>query len=89
MSLSLVEALGQVDLEPGRTYHCHVKGHWVTLRVAEGGQLQPSAGFDEADVMLDPWVEFPEPAPAVTVRAEFGPMPLPDVPTIPRDEDES
>jgi hypothetical protein len=89
MSLSLVEALGQVELKPGRTYHCQVKGHWVTLRVAEGGQPVPSAGFDESDVMLDPWVEFPQPVPAFTVRSEFGPAPLPDVPVIPRDEDES
>jgi len=87
MSLSLVEALGQVDLEPGRTYHCHVKGHWVTLRVAEGGQLQPSAGFDEADVMLDPWVDFPRPGPGIRLHARPGKLPLPDVPEIPRDED--
>jgi hypothetical protein len=33
MSLSLVEALGQVDLEAGRVHRCHVKDKWVELRV--------------------------------------------------------
>jgi hypothetical protein len=89
MSVSLAEALGQVELEPGRTYRCQVKGHWVTLHVQEQGQPLPAGGFDESDVMLDPWVEFPQPVPAFTVRSEFGPTPLPDVPGIPRDEVES
>src|SRR3954454_20664978 len=86
MSLSLVEALGQVDLEPGRVYHCQVKGHWVTLRVLEQGQPTPSAIYDESDVRLDPWVEFPQPSPVFTVRGEFGSLPLPDVPEIPGEE---
>jgi hypothetical protein len=86
MGLSLAEALGQVDLEPGRVYHCQVKGHWITLHVLEQGQPVPSAVFDESDVMLDPWVDFPQPLPAFTVRGEFGPMSLPDVPEIPGED---
>ena len=59
MSLSLVEALGQVDLEAGRVYRCQVKGKLVELRVLEPGELPNVSAFDESDVMLDPWVEFP------------------------------
>lgn len=85
MSLSLVEALGQVDLEPGRVYRCHVKGRWVELRVLEAGRVSPSTRYDESDVMLDPWVEFPQPTAKFSVRGEFGPAPLPDVPELPGD----
>ena len=87
MSLTLVEALGQVDLEAGRVYRCQVKGHWVELRVLGPGTIQPSARYDESDVMLDPWVEFPQPTSGIVVRAKLGSLPLPDVPAIPEDED--
>ena len=87
MSVSLAEAPGQVDLEPGRTYRCQVKGHWITLRVLEEGQPLPSARFDESDVMLDPWVEFPRPGPGIRIHTRPGKLPLPDVPEIPRDEE--
>jgi hypothetical protein len=89
MSLSLVEALGQVELEAGRVYHCHVKGHWIELRVLGPGETRPSARYDESDVRFDPWVEFPEPTSTATirVRAKAGSLPLPDVPEIPMDED--
>jgi hypothetical protein len=88
MSVSLVEALGQVDLEAGRVYHCHVKGQWVELRVLGSGEVRPSTRFHESDVMHDPWVELPEPTSiaAVRVRAKPGSLPLRDVPEIPRDE---
>jgi len=89
MSLTLVEALGQVDLEEGQVYRCQVKGHWVELRVLGPAEVQPSAGYDESDVMLDPWVEFPLPPPIACIKATYGPMPLPDVPEIPIDGDES
>jgi len=85
MSLSLVEALGQVDLEPGRVYRCHVKGKCIEVRVLEAGEALPSARYDESDVMLDPWVELPRPTPLFSVSGEFGPTPLPDVSEIPGD----
>jgi hypothetical protein len=85
MSLSLVEALGQVDLEPGRVYHCHVKGRWVELRVLEAEHVPPSTRYDESDLMLDPWVEFPQPTPKFSVKGEFGTPPLPDPPELPDD----
>jgi len=88
MSLTLVEALGQVDLEEGQVYRCQVKGHWVELRVLGPAEVQPSAGYNESDVMLDPWVELPRPKSATRLRARRGSLPLPDVPEIPADEDQ-
>jgi hypothetical protein len=89
MSLTLVEALGQVDLEEGQVYHCQVNGHWVELRVLAPGEAPQSTGIDESDVMLDPWVELPSPPPIAYFKATLGPLPLPDAPEIPQDEDES
>jgi hypothetical protein len=89
MSVSLEEALGQVDLEAGQVYRCRVKGQLVILRVLKSGEVPLSTRYDESDVMLDPWVEFPSPEPIMTVVGEFGPLPLPDVPEIPSDEDET
>jgi hypothetical protein len=87
MSTSLEKALEQVDLEPGRVYRCQVKGQWVVVRVLEPGQVESVSRYDESDVMLDPWVEFPFPKAAITVVGKFGPSSLPDVPEIPPDED--
>jgi hypothetical protein len=89
MSVSLVEALGQVDLEAGRVYRCLVKGQWVELRVLTATETRPVSVYDESDVMFDPWVEFPQPTPTFTVTGEFGPTPLPDVPEIPDDGEEA
>lgn len=89
MSLSLIEALGQVDLEAGRVYRCQVKGHWVELRVLGPAEIRPMSVYDESDVMLDPWVEFPQPTSSIVLHAEPGSLPLPDVPEIPTDEDYS
>jgi hypothetical protein len=88
MSLSLAEALEQVDLEPGQVYTCQVKGHWVELRVLPSGERPKSAGIDELDIMLDPWVRLPRPAPTFQVLGEYGPTRQPYVPEIPEDKDE-
>jgi hypothetical protein len=89
MGLSLVEALAQVDLEAGRVYRCQVNGKSVELRVLDSaGGLPAPCRYDESDVMLDPWVEFPLPSSTIRVRATPGTMPLPDVPEIPVDDDE-
>lgn len=88
MSLSLVEALEHVDLEPGRVYFCEVKGQKVELRVLKSPDPRNLPVFDESDVMLDPWVELPQPSPRFTVLGEFGAIPLPDPPEIPDDGEE-
>jgi hypothetical protein len=87
MSLSLAEALGQVELEPGRVYGCHLNGNWIELRVLEPKQPPPVSSFDESDVMLDPWVELPQPTSGVLIWAESGSVPWPDVPEIPTDDE--
>jgi hypothetical protein len=88
MSLSLVEALEHVDLEPGRVYVCEVKGHKVELRVLKPAESRMPSAFDESDVMLDPWVEFPRPTSGIFLRAKSGSIPLPDVPELPVDEED-
>jgi hypothetical protein len=62
-------------------------GHWVELRVLRTAEVPSLAAYHESDVMLDPWVEFPQPKSKFSVIAEFGPAPLPDVPEIHNDED--
>jgi hypothetical protein len=89
MSLSIAEALEQVDLEPGQVYSCQVKGHWVELGVLPSGERPKPTQIDESDIMLDPWVRLPQPAPTFEVLGEYGPPPRPYIPEIPSDEDES
>lgn len=88
MSPTLAEALAEVDLEAGRVYHCQVKGRRVVVRVLGPAEAPTPSSYDESDVMLDPWVEFPPPKPVVTVIARPGTLALPDVPYIPRDGSE-
>ena len=83
MSLSIVEALRQVELEAGRVYRCNVNGQRVELRVLGPSEVLPVTAYDESDVMLDPWVEFPQPTSGIIVRATPGSVPLPDAPEIP------
>ena len=84
MSITLTEALRQVDLEPGRTYRCRVNGRTIEVRVVEEipSALMP-APLDESDIMLDAWVELPSPPPVRTVQARLVPTLLPDIPEIP------
>jgi hypothetical protein len=88
MSLSIAEALEQVELEPGHVYSCQVKGHWVELRVFQPG-MDPRSTIDESEIRLDPWVELPPPTPTMCVVGEYGPLPPPDIPEFPREWDES
>jgi hypothetical protein len=84
MSVSLEEALQAVDLEPGRTYRCQVRGQWVELQVL-GPAAPPTV---EAEAPVAPWTDLPEPSPVGVVRARLAPPELPDVPDIPTDEPE-
>jgi hypothetical protein len=82
MSVALHDALQDVDLQVGQTYSVEVKGRWVELRVlADGPPLRTAEGS-----MLDPWVEFPPPAPQFRLRAKSGPLALPDPPELPADD---
>ena len=73
MSLSLAEALGHVDLQPGQTYRETVNGRTVEVRVLDDAPTPELA----AQVMLEPWVEFPF-TPMGTVTAKQGPPQLPE-----------
>lgn len=86
MSLSLVEALGQVDLEMGHVYHCQVNGQRIELRVLDPDPEPTSSLLVEADIMLDPWVELPLPPIIASVQSQFAPPPPIHIPEIPRDE---
>ena len=88
MSVPLTEALEHVDLQPGKSYSCRVKDLWVEVRV-RSAEPELAARFDESDVMLDPWVEFPDPAPVRISRPTLGPPDPPDIPFIPSDEDDA
>ncbi len=87
MSLSLVDALGQVDLKAGRVYRCQVKGIWVELRLLGPAQVPAIPVYDESDVMLDPWVELPCPTSGIRLKVMPGSLPLPDAPEF-RGDDE-
>ena len=84
MSIALADALEDVELVEGRTYHCQVHGRQIEVRVLT---KSPSSGLSEDDVMLDPWCELPGP-PVVGVLSSQLVAHLPfDVPEIPASED--
>jgi len=85
MTIALVDALAQVELEPGKTYRCQVNGHLVELRVLDGKPAGLAKPYSESDVMLDPWVELPRPAPSTIVPARPGKPLRFDIPEIPED----
>ena len=85
MSLSLVDALQQVNLEAGRIYQCRVGKLRVQVCVEKNDLDLLPAPFESADVMLDPWIDLPGPqAIALTDVTLVTPV-LPDVPEIPLD----
>lgn len=86
--MTLSEALAQVELEPGRTYQCRVRGMNVVLRVAPAGEkLLLSKPLCEEDIMLDAWCELPGPQPIGRSRPKWGATFMPDIPESPGDED--
>ena len=85
MSMSLVDALRQVDLEAGRTYQCRVGPLCVQVQVQENAWDVVPAPLDPADVMLDPWIDLPAPKPVAMVDVTLVVPVLPDVANIPGD----
>ena len=72
MSVSLMDALADVDLAPGQTYRCVVKDCRVVL------QVFPKPSACDADVPLDDPFEHPFPTPALRSKVSLGNLPLPD-----------
>ena len=87
MSIPLSEALAQVDLQPDQSYHCRVRDYWVELRVHRSPPELEGLPLLESDIMLDPWVEFPDPAPIAITRPKLVEPEPPDLPFIPRDDE--
>jgi len=85
MSISLADALRQVELCGGRVYRCQVGRFQIEVRVNEiAPQLTP-APLETSDVMLDPWTELLSLQPRSVSRAVPGPPLLPDVVDLPTD----
>lgn len=85
MSISLSDALQQVELEVGRVYQCEVGPLRVEVRVEARGSGPLPAPLQESDIMLDPWTDFPDLPHANTFSATPGDPVWPEVPTIPSD----
>jgi hypothetical protein len=96
MNLSLLDALQQLNLQPG-TYRCNLPEHEVVVQVRprkvcedspirENQSKQDSAEssmIDESCLMLDPWVELPGLSGGTVLESRLGKPELPDVPEIP------
>lgn len=85
MSISLADALRQVDLQGGRVYQCHVGRFRVEVRVEETALQVLPAPLESTDVMLDPWTDLPTPQAKVVFQAAPGSPVLPDPPDLPTD----
>ncbi len=83
MNISLADVLRQVELQPGRVYHCQVGDLRVEVRVEKQVLDLLPAPLRESDVMLDPWTDLPAPGTVTLLQAESGPLLLPDIPDIP------
>lgn len=85
--MTIAEALETVELEPGRTYRCKVRGLDVELRVSpQQEKTLLSKPLCEEDIMLDAWCELPQPKTERKLRPKWGARFMPDIPDIPRDE---
>jgi len=97
--MTLSEALESVELEPGRTYRCRVRGKTVEVRIVPDSESNGSSPASRArlltkelceeDIMLEAWCELSPPADLGELMAEPGERFIPDIPDIPRDDEEA
>ena len=85
MSISLADALHEVDLRPGLVYHCQIGRFRVEVRVEETVPPLLPVALEAADIMLDPWTDLPGPRAASVCQATPGAPILPDLPSLPLD----
>lgn len=85
MSISLADALRQVDLRGGRVYQCQIGRFRVEVRVEETAPQLLPAPLESWDVMLDPWTDLPTPQSREVFEVTPGPPVLPDLPNLPTD----
>jgi hypothetical protein len=88
MSITLEEALREVDLEAGRTYVCAVNGQQVEVRVLSQVPASQASASMEDEGKIDAWFGSLPLKATRHLRAKPGKMPLPDKIEIPT-EDES
>ena len=88
MSISIVDALEDVELEAGQTYRCEVRGQQIELRVLTGPPAEHrdvSNSLSDSDVMHDAWCELPRPPVIRRVAAKrVDQLPF-DIPQIPEE----
>ena len=85
MSISLADALRDVDLRPGVVYQCHVGRFRVEVRVEETVPPLLPVALEATDIMLDPWTDLPGPRAATVCQSTPGAPILPDLPNLPLD----
>jgi len=78
MSLSLMDALAEVDLAPGQRYRCVVKGCRVELQVFPESSPARWAPTGDGEVPFDDPFEHPFPEPALRTKVSLGTLPLPE-----------
>ena len=97
MSISLADALETVELEPGRTYECEVRGQHVELRVfakppasapAKQHSYVTPPGLHPDDIRLDAWCELQSSRERIRVTSKLVDHIPFDIPEIPQDEDD-
>lgn len=84
MNVSLAEVLEQ--MQPGRTYRCKARGKVFELRVLAIPEEVTPAPLVEEDIMLDAWVELPEPSGGFVTISRLGEPERPDPPLLPNEE---
>jgi hypothetical protein len=86
MSTPLIEAVRQLNLQPGQSTEINVNGYLVQIRrVEKPEQAKPSEEESEYAhmVMVNPWIELPDLPAARIVIAKPGPIDPPDPPIRP------
>jgi hypothetical protein len=97
---ALANMFQQLRLEPG-TYRYELPEQEIVVEVRPrkalnanqilGGQLEQKVEeamtIDESCIMLDPWVELPTPKPIGRVVGRLAPMPPPDIPEFPPEDE--
>lgn len=99
MNHALAEMLQQLHLAPG-IYRYELPEHEVVVQILprkahadspssekQSEQNTAESAIDESCIMLDPWVELPRPKPIGRVVGRPAPLPPPDIPEIPSEDE--
>ena len=85
MSISIADALRQVDLRAGGVYQCQIGRFRVEVRVEETNSALLPTSLESSDIMLDPWTDLPAPQAVAVLPVLPGIPVLPDIPDLPTD----